>query len=501
MEDDNGLELSLGLSWGRSFAKAKDKSDNSLDTRSDDGDRSNKLINDFKNFLEGGTSKQESCMGSQRSDLVKPDDSFSNKFPSVAADTDASENLNGRRLWVINDNRSAEVDEEKRPETGHKRKSFFDEISNQKKHDRDSQNADFPDKSRPSHISINTDDGSTAENEDVADSEADGSTSRLVPQHDDGSKKYMRGIGPSEVSKEFHTVVESSMVDFQGQNKFTISCGKEVKVGNMPMSYGVNFPAQSVNMLNAPYSLPVRDSNSVGLPGVLPGMIQVMGAANSERAGTQHVMSGNLPVMFGYSPVQLPVLDKDDSKGLASHPQLLNPSYAGRPSLNTAAMPGIMHKPSEASQYNGMALDQTKGDRKLHANDGGSSYQAEDSVKGGTTVFGSNGESDKPRTEGFISELPSIRPGIAADLKFGGCGSKPNLPWVSAKGPGPNGKTISGVTYRFSPTEIKIVCACHGTHMSPEDFVRHAGEEDTRPDSGSGLAALPNNNPAASAQS
>ncbi|XP_058213762.1 ninja-family protein mc410 isoform X1 [Rhododendron vialii] len=501
MEDDNGLELSLGLSWGRSSAKAKDKSDNTSDTRIDEGDRSNKLINDFKNFLEGGTRKQESCMGSQRSDPVKPDDSFSNKFPSATADAEASENLNGRGLWVVNDNRGAEADEEKRPETSHKRKSFFDEISNQKKHDRESQNADFPDKSRPSHISINTDDGSTAENEDVADSEADGSTSRLVPQHDDGPKRYMRGMGPTEVSKEFHTVVESSMVDLQGQNKFTISSGKEFKVGNMSMPYGVTFPAQSVNILNAPYSLPIRESNSVGFPGVLPGMIQVMGVANSERAGTQHVMPGNLPMMFGYSPVQLPVLDKDNSQGLASHAQQLTPSYVGRPSPNSAAVPGIMHKPSEASQYNGTALEQTKGDRKQHANDGGSSYPTEDGVKGGSTVFGANGESDKPRTEGFISELPSIRPGIAADLKFGGCGSYPDLPWVSTKGPGPNGRTISGVTYRFSPSQIKIVCACHGTHMSREEFVRHAGEEDMNPDSGSGLPSLPNNNPAASAQS
>lgn len=334
MEDDNGLELSLGLSWGRSSAKAKDKSDNMSDTRIDEGDRSNKLINDFKNFLEGGTRKQESCMGSQRSDPVKPDDSFSNKFPNPTADADASVNLNGRGLWVANDNRGAEADEEKRPETSYKRKSFFDERSNEKKHERELQNADFPDKSRPSHISINTDDGSTADNEDVADSEADGSTSRLVPQHDDGPKRYMRGMGPTDVSKVFHTVVESSMVDLQGQNKFTISSGKEFKVGNMPMPYGVTFPGQSVNILNAPYSLPARESNSVGLP----GMIQVMGAAN----GSQHVMPGNLPVMFGYSPVQLPVLDKDNSQGLASHAQQLNTSYVGRPLPNSGNQKSIL---------------------------------------------------------------------------------------------------------------------------------------------------------------
>ncbi|KAL0337377.1 UNVERIFIED_CONTAM: Ninja-family protein [Sesamum calycinum] len=110
--------------------------------------------------------------------------------------------------------------------------------------------------------------------------------------------------------------------------------------------------------------------------------------------------------------------------------------------------------------------------------------------------------SDQPRAESTPSEFPAIRPGIAADLKFGGCGSYPNLPWVSTTGPGPNGRTISGVTYRYSPTQIRIVCACHGSHMSPEEFVRHAGEENSNPDAaGAGLASIPSSNTAASAQS
>ena len=77
-------------------------------------------------------------------------------------------------------------------------------------------------------------------------------------------------------------------------------------------------------------------------------------------------------------------------------------------------------------------------------------------------VKGTNGI-DTPRTEGVPPEYPAIRPGIAAELKFGGSGSSPNLPWVSTTGPGPNGKTISGVTYRYGVTQIRIVCACHGS--------------------------------------
>ena len=84
----------------------------------------------------------------------------------------------------------------------------------------------------------------------------------------------------------------------------------------------------------------------------------------------------------------------------------------------------------------------------------------------------------------------AIKPGILAQVKFGGSGSCPNLPWVSTTGQ--DGRTISGVTYRYNANQIRIVCACHGTHMSTEEFVRHANDDP--------LPAFPNN-PATSAQS
>ncbi|KAJ4708496.1 Ninja-like protein [Melia azedarach] len=109
--------------------------------------------------------------------------------------------------------------------------------------------------------------------------------------------------------------------------------------------------------------------------------------------------------------------------------------------------------------------------------------------------------SDRSVPEGLSLDLSAIMPGIAADVKFGGCGSYPNLPWVSTTGSGPNGRTISGVTYKFSANLIRIVCACHGTHMSPEEFVRHASDENVNPESGTGVVTFPSSNPAASAQS
>ncbi|XVF19096.1 hypothetical protein REPUB_Repub11eG0080700 [Reevesia pubescens] len=373
MEDDNGLKLSLGLSCGASSAKPKSKIGSFSDTRTEEGDRGIKIVDDFKNFLQSGNQKQDPSVGSQKSDPVKPSENFFNDLSKVAGDAEASVNLNGRE------------------------------------------------------------DGSTTKNEDVAESEVGGSTSRLVSNHDDGSRRFIGVSGSSEVPKV-------------------------VKLGNL--NYGNPFPVQSVNAMNVPFSLPMKDSNSVGTPGssghTLSGMIQIMPSGNSERSGTQFVNPGNLPAMFGYSPVQLPLLDKDNPWGMVSHHPQFHPSYSSRgpPNLDKhgdglkssqASMHTIARNSSEAAQYDGRTFERVE----------------------------------------------AIKPGIAADLKFGGSGSYPNLPWVSTTGTGPHGRTISGVTYRFSANQIKIVCACHGTHMSPEEFVRHASEECANPDNNNGLATFP----------
>lgn len=66
-------------------------------------------------------------------------------------------------------------------------------------------------------------------------------------------------------------------------------------------------------------------------------------------------------------------------------------------------------------------------------------------------------------------EASSLRPGVAPGVHFGGTGSPPELPWVTCNG------TISGVLYRVEKGQVRIVCACHGRHMTPAEFVQHAG--------------------------
>ncbi|KAL2504964.1 Ninja-family protein AFP3 [Abeliophyllum distichum] len=54
-----------------------------------------------------------------------------------------------------------------------------------------------------------------------------------------------------------------------------------------------------------------------------------------------------------------------------------------------------------------------------------------------------------------------------------------DMPCVSTKGDGPNGKKIEGFLYQYKKgEEVKIVCVCHGRFLSPAEFVKHAGGVD-----------------------
>ena len=53
-----------------------------------------------------------------------------------------------------------------------------------------------------------------------------------------------------------------------------------------------------------------------------------------------------------------------------------------------------------------------------------------------------------------------------------------NMPCVSTRGNGPNGKTINGFLYRYTKSEVNIICVCHGSSFTPAEFVQHAGGSD-----------------------
>ncbi|XP_059670430.1 ninja-family protein AFP3-like [Cornus florida] len=58
-------------------------------------------------------------------------------------------------------------------------------------------------------------------------------------------------------------------------------------------------------------------------------------------------------------------------------------------------------------------------------------------------------------------------------------GVSANMPCVSTRGLGPNGKRIDGFLYQYQKgEEVRIVCVCHGSTLSPAEFVKHAGGGD-----------------------
>ena len=251
MKDENGLELSLGLSFGGLSAKSKGRNGSSTDLKIEEGDKGNKLGNDFKSFLHPGTQKQGSSSGSQRNDSVKPKGNFFSDLSKANVEADASVDLNGKGVWESS-NKSTVFESEKGAESSSKRRMFFDEMNQQKKHEREGHYADLNEKTRTSHIFLTTEDGSTAENEDVAKSEVEGSTSRLFLQRDDGSKRFMGISGSSDVQKEPHGISDSKAVDPNVQKRFNGLLENVSKLGNM--SYGSPFPGQPVNMINMPFS-------------------------------------------------------------------------------------------------------------------------------------------------------------------------------------------------------------------------------------------------------
>ncbi|KAK9697636.1 hypothetical protein RND81_08G050000 [Saponaria officinalis] len=239
------------------------------------------------------------------------------------------------------------------------------------------------------------------------------STSRMASHRDDGSRTPVGSASSSQANKET-----------DGKSNISAS----------------SFPGQTVNTVSLPYSIRIKELPSESSPStpVYGGHPCSLGAS-----------IGSVPMAVTYSSVQIP--DKDCRWGMARPQPVLSMQATNNRNSSDAARPNVR------------PLEQLREPSKQVVEDGSSS-QAE-----GDAVARSN--------SGVPSEYPAVRPGIAAEVKFGGSGSFPDLPCVSTTAPGPNGKTISGVTYKYNATQINIVCACHGIHLSPDEFLRHATQD------------------------
>ncbi|WOK97921.1 hypothetical protein Cni_G06629 [Canna indica] len=515
MEDENGIELSLGLSYGGSSGKTKSRYSN-LDHKIDEGSSSkvvgaNVATSDvsLKNFFQTNTEKQDHY-GKQS--VSQPRENFWTDLRKVPLPVpDGSANIQSNQLQFmryqepfIASSKSTDVEEEK---SGSKKRQLpSEEINFQKKHAPSVQHSEAAGKGpadtfvKVPHISASVDDGCSGENEDVAESEAEGSNSWLVSQREDSSKQ-------SDLPKLSEKSASSGLTN-QGQ-KQKIYVGKESNPEFGKMSFGIPLPHQPMTVMNAPYSLPVEVPPAVNMPNTsafpAPCVMQLMPIANNELPMVQAVNGNNLQLAFGYSTVQLPRLETNSSWAFVSQSQHASSSVTkihadGVPDSGCAEthVSGLIpHGSASTLAFEGKSSS-TKGSGK-HAMENGpsSSSQAEDEGKGINTLFRQRDIANAG--EGSTFEGSHIRPGVAPNVKFGGCGSYPDLPWVSTTEPGPNGRTISGVTYKYSESQIKIVCACHGFHMSPEEFVMHASADAADPENNT-FASFATTNPAASAQ-
>ncbi|XXG57421.1 hypothetical protein AAC387_Pa03g4574 [Persea americana] len=232
---------------------------------------------------------------------------------------------------------------------------------------------------------------------------------------------------------------------------------------------------------------------------------------SSERPIIQSLNHSSLQLAFGYSTAQLPTLGTGSTWGLSltlnsslpmlsralviwcglqitlkmtsSHHKmeemgaLLPQTDLVLPPLSPLPPTNFVHK-SEQSQsllitkpdsfpIPFMAAPTVQASHHMTEKTGTCSSSQKDNETKGNNFFKPKETSDQTGPEGF-PEGSAVRPGIDLGVKFGGCGSYPDLPWVSTTRPGPNGKTISDAPNL---------------------------------ENSSGLASFPNGNPAASAQS
>lgn len=280
MEDENGLELSLGLSFGGSSAKSKAK-DPTSDPKSEEGSSNKGHVNSsdihFTSFFQAKTEKSDPIPQPQRSfwtDLGKSPIASSSNTEHVGQ----SQNPIFQELWMPA-NKGNDTDEER--SSLNKRKMPSEDINFQIKHQK-----------RNSHVSINTGDGSTGENEDVGESEVEGSSSWLVSQ--------------SEVSTKRSDVHNYKIADKQLGSESNSEIGK--------VAYGIPLSFQAVNVMTVPYPVPFKVASASGTAAAAPFnsscVMQYMPLSTGEKpVGGQGGNAGNLQVAFGYPSMQLPTLE------------------------------------------------------------------------------------------------------------------------------------------------------------------------------------------------
>ncbi|KAB5538445.1 hypothetical protein DKX38_015978 [Salix brachista] len=93
----------------------------------------------------------------------------------------------------------------------------------------------------------------------------------------------------------------------------------------------------------------------------------------------------------------------------------------------------------------------------------------------GTKKTGNACRASRTETENLSTKLDSAENG-GREI---GTNAMEDMPCVFTKGDGPNGRRVDGILYKYGKgEEVRIMCVCHGSFLSPAEFVTHAGGSD-----------------------
>lgn len=340
MEDENGLELSLGLSLGGLSGKSKardvplePKAEPQVEESSSKGGSQTPEA-PFVHYYQTNAENQEHSSKQRHSHAAPP---FGNFWGQPRGSSDPAADGSNEPMshqsqlpryqdgWISNNN--GNNSEEQKPVSS-KRKLLSEEISFQKKHhtaadqpDSFSKSSDGGVKNTP--ISISTDDGSTGENEDVAESEAEGSNSWLVAQREDSAKGSVVNRGSDRKRSS-----DDAAVGFQGKRQPSFS-GSESSSGKLV--HGNPLSLQASNVVVMPYQVPGQVSappsitNASNFPPVCT--VQLRPPTNNGLA--VQTMGGASQLAFGYPAVQLPTLETSSSWAFGAPPPAMS-SFTGK---------------------------------------------------------------------------------------------------------------------------------------------------------------------------
>ncbi|GLJ40377.1 hypothetical protein SUGI_0830890 [Cryptomeria japonica] len=538
MDDDSGLELSLGLSCGGFGCKTKVKDAvKEIYSEQGAGDQVKSGKNSGDTFVKvdlcANTAKEDNAVKQSNEPVPPVQESFwmnlgkataketenstemhanQVQFPGFrepwftgetsiqgqksSADTEKAKRDKQDRMTIFNQQQEVqepeitrESAEEKWQEARKKRKMTVEEQKQQTKGDKEDDRDDphcksksgIPSQLKSSPISANTQDASSSENEDTADSEVEASMLRTVsPIVKYNMKQPMPSVSEVSDKNENQMPITRTMVIGSDINKEhnSTSFMPPVAIASTPLPYSL----PSFNVGHAPYShsFQVANNPSVAFSAgfSLPYLMQFAPpTVNGPDRSTVHpVNSTGVQLPPNYSPYQLPALETSPSWVSVSHshqPLMFGSKTIGgtrKSSEHADDESKISQAASQASQVS-LGVISATGERTLPDNqkpesanplmknerqsertcsDRGTSLSSkavDDDGKHGV-AWSKDHTNHLPMADGLSQEVWNLRPGIAPGLKFGGTGNSPDLPWVSTTGIGSNGKTISGVMYR-----------------------------------------------------